>query len=85
MKVRLAFLQTAIMLPSIKTTESTLSQEKCKGIQMELVPGFLKIQIKKDIAMVPLTNVKIAYLESDDGVEIMEKRKPGRPASQPDA
>lgn len=85
MKVRLAFLQTAIMLPAIKVTESTLSQEKCKGIQMELVPGFLKITIKREVAMVPLTNVKIAYLETDDGVEIMEKRKPGRPASQPDA
>lgn len=63
MKVKLASLVEAIVIPSAMTTETTLSPEKTKGLQMEYLPDGLFLIIRGQRAVVPLANVKIAVFE----------------------
>lgn len=68
MKVKRAHLQSAVVLPGVKTTEETLSEQRTPGIRMEMLDHGLLVTIKEEQAFIPSTNVKIMILDQQDPV-----------------
>lgn len=64
MKVKLAFLKEAAVIPGAMTTDKTISIDKIKSLKsMEWTPQGLLINVKDEWALIPTSNIKIAILD----------------------
>ncbi len=72
-QIRCAFLHSSVNIPGEMPELTSITPEKAPKIKMTLVPQGLCLQGKTKTALVPLANVKLMEIASDDAESFGDK------------
>lgn len=75
MKIKVAHLQSAVIVPGIKSTEQTLSNNRVPGIEMDSCADGVNIVCRGAKGFIPWTNIKIVFFHIDEEEKPKSKAK----------